>query len=80
MFERHTLYIGYTAIGYGAKLVLGCPDLPTVNLIIYTAKNWSQRGVKSVKTRCLQRESLTARISSSPKSRVLSDIYCRRLL
>ena len=40
----HTLYIGYTAIGYGAKSVkgwvLGCPDLPTVNLIGYNAKNW----------------------------------------
>ena len=39
----HTLYIGYTAIGYGAKSVegwvLGCPDLPTVNLIGYNAKN-----------------------------------------
>ena len=39
-----TLYIGYTAIGYGAKLVkgwvLGCPDLPTVNLIGYNVKNW----------------------------------------
>ena len=37
------LYIGYTAIGYGAKsvkgLVLGCPDLPAVNLIGYNAKN-----------------------------------------
>ena len=38
-----TLYIGYTAIGYGAKSVkewvLGCPDLPTVKLIGYNAKN-----------------------------------------
>ena len=45
-----TLYIGYTAIGYGAKSVkgwvLGCPDLPTVNLIGYNAKNRLQRGVK----------------------------------
>ena len=85
-----TLYIGYTAIGYGAKSVkgwvLGCPDIPTVNSIGYNAKNQLQRGVKSVITRisclksvitrCLQRESLIARISSSPKSRVLSDIYC----
>ena len=86
----YTLYIGYTAIGYGAKSVkgwvLGCPDLPTVNLIGYNAKNWLQRGVKSVITRIkciksvimryLQRESIIARISSSPKSRVISDIYC----
>ena len=66
--------------------VLGCLDLPAVNLIGYNAKNLLQRGVKSVITwikrlksvitRCLQRESLIARISSSPKSRVLSDIYC----
>ena len=39
-----TLYIGYTAIGYGAKSVkgwvLGCPDIPTVKLIGYNAKNW----------------------------------------
>ena len=38
-----TLYIVYTAIGYGAKSVkgwvLGCPDIPTVNLIGYNAKN-----------------------------------------
>ena len=51
----NTLYIGYTAIGYGAKSVkgwvLGCPDLPTVNLIGYNAKNRLQRGVKSVITR-----------------------------
>ena len=50
-----TLYIGYTAIGYGAKSVkgwvLGCPDLPTVNLIGYNAKNRLQCGVKSVITR-----------------------------
>ena len=36
-WQFNTLYIGYTAIGYGAKSVkgwvLGCPDLPTVNLI-----------------------------------------------
>ena len=53
----NTLYIGYTytAIGYGAKLVkgwvLGCPYLPTVNLIGYNAKHRLQRGVKSVITR-----------------------------
>ena len=38
-----TVYIGYTTIGYGAKSVkgwvLGCPDLPTVMLIRYNAKN-----------------------------------------
>ena len=54
MFDQCTLYIGYTAIGYGAKSVkgwvLGCPDLPTVNLIGYNAKNRLQRGVKSVIT------------------------------
>ena len=47
-----TLYIGYTAIGYGAKSVKGwvlrCPDLPTVNLIGYNVKSQLQRGVKSV--------------------------------
>ena len=55
LIDVTTLYIGYTAIGYGAKsvkgLVLGCPDLPTVNLIGYNAKNRLQRGVKSVITR-----------------------------
>ena len=55
MSNGTTLYIGYTAIGYGAKSVkgwvLGCPDLPTVNLIGYNAKNRLQRGVKSVITR-----------------------------
>ena len=49
-----TLYIGYIAIGYDTKLVkgwiLGCPDLPTVNLIRYNAKNLLQSGVKSVIT------------------------------
>ena len=53
--NKTTLYIGYTAIGYGVKSVkgwvLGCPDLPTVNLIGYNAKNWLQIGVKSVITR-----------------------------
>ena len=48
-------YIGYTAIGYSAKSakgwVLRCPDLPTVNLIGYNAKNRLQCGVKSVITR-----------------------------
>ena len=48
----NTLYIGYTAIGYGAKLgkggVLGCPDLPTVNLIGYNPNYQLQCGVKSV--------------------------------
>ena len=38
-----TVYIGYTAIGYGAKSVkgwvLGCSDLPTVKFIRYNAKN-----------------------------------------
>ena len=37
MYENSTLYIGYTAIRYGAKSVkgwvLGCPDLPTVYFI-----------------------------------------------
>ena len=32
---NNTLYIGYTAIGYGTKSVkgwvIGCPDLPAVN-------------------------------------------------
>ena len=49
-----TVYIGYTAIGYGAKSVkgwvLGCPDLFTVNSIGYNTKNRLQRGVKSVIT------------------------------
>ena len=41
--SRSTLYIGYTAIGYGAKSVkgwvLGCPDLPTVYFIGCNVKN-----------------------------------------
>ena len=38
-----SVYIGYTAIGFGAKSVkgwvLGCPDLPNVKFIGYNAKN-----------------------------------------
>ena len=49
--DKSTLYIGYTAIGYSAKWVLGCPDLPVGYLIGYNAKNWLQCGVKSVITR-----------------------------
>ena len=41
--------------------VLGCPDLPTVNLIGYKEKNRLQRGVRSVITRILRLKSVIMR-------------------
>ena len=56
--------------------VLGCPDLPTVNLIGYNAKNRLQRVVKSVITRIYCLKSVITRCLQREPLIVLSNIYC----